>query len=457
MWSRLVQASEWSRDKQRPGSRSRTGTIRSFGGGTIEVPTDFPTIAAALAAASAGDTVLVLPGLYVEAVEVRDGIHLVGRDGPAVTELRGTGTGTTLTVVDSGSGTLVSGLRVTGGLAASGGGIRLRGQRTEIRDSWIEENAAIGPWPDGIGGGILIEADSCLIAGSRIRGNTALAGGGVAAPFRRSVLPPDFVIIDCDVVENEATYFGGGAIVGLGLSLDIERVTLARNSARLSGGGVHGLGLVWLRECTLDRNEVRDGEGSGASGAGLLLRQSIVSNGAGGAGLYTLGSSWVFLVCTDLWNPAGTEILSHGLDSLPIPFHVDPFYCDGPGGNYTLASNSPCLDLGTCGRVGRFDQGCDALSSPGTASAAAPDLIPRTWPNPASGEIHIAVPRSPHTRALEVFDVTGRSVQTIVVGAGVSQLTWRASGQDGRRFPAGVYFVAFEKGEANRTARLVLR
>jgi hypothetical protein len=65
------------------------------------VPTAYPTIQSAINAAVAGDTVVVEPGAYQEAITLRDGIAVRGRE-TARTILSGGGTGTVVTV----SGTL---------------------------------------------------------------------------------------------------------------------------------------------------------------------------------------------------------------------------------------------------------------------------------------------------------------------------------------------------------------
>ena len=69
------------------------------------VPTGYASINAAIAAASAGDTVVVEPGTYQETLSLKDGVAVRGRE-TARTVLSGGGTGTIVTVSGSISATI---------------------------------------------------------------------------------------------------------------------------------------------------------------------------------------------------------------------------------------------------------------------------------------------------------------------------------------------------------------
>src|SRR4051812_47354756 len=58
------------------------------------VPADYPTVTAALAASSSGDTVIVAPGTYTESVTVPAGVLLDSSGGPSVTTIDGGQVGT---------------------------------------------------------------------------------------------------------------------------------------------------------------------------------------------------------------------------------------------------------------------------------------------------------------------------------------------------------------------------
>ncbi|MEK7684677.1 MAG: MBG domain-containing protein, partial [Verrucomicrobiota bacterium] len=61
--------------------------LRASSARVLEVPTEYPTIQAAIAAAQSGDTVFVLPGEYLESVTLKEGIVLQG-SGPDRTKIK---------------------------------------------------------------------------------------------------------------------------------------------------------------------------------------------------------------------------------------------------------------------------------------------------------------------------------------------------------------------------------
>jgi flagellar hook assembly protein FlgD len=66
-------------------------------------------------------------------------------------------------------------------------------------------------------------------------------------------------------------------------------------------------------------------------------------------------------------------------------------------------------------------------------------------PNPSRGAFAFSyVLTSAGTVALTVFDATGRRVATLDAGereVGAHPVQWNGRGSDGRRLPAGLYFV----------------
>jgi hypothetical protein len=98
--------------------------------GTIDVPTDHATVAAALAAAVPGDSVLVAPGTFAPSTNsevfpltVPDGVSLLG-SGIQSSILDAEGTGRVVQLFGSGAAR-VSGFTLRGGVADRGGGIHI--------------------------------------------------------------------------------------------------------------------------------------------------------------------------------------------------------------------------------------------------------------------------------------------------------------------------------------------
>ena len=114
-----------------------------FSASIIHIPKDYPTIQQGIDAASRGDTVLVAPGVYYEALLIQKRITLASHfltTGDAsyigkTTIDGGGGRAVTIWIKSGGSGTTVAGLTVTHGLD----GIKLQGMAT-IVDNHITDN-----------------------------------------------------------------------------------------------------------------------------------------------------------------------------------------------------------------------------------------------------------------------------------------------------------------------------
>jgi hypothetical protein len=114
-------------------------------GASFTVPTDFPTIQAAINAAAAGDTVFVRPGVYAERLNLgAKNLRLISTDGPAVTLLeygnfRGHG-------VDLGGGDQLLGFTIHSAIADHGGAVSVYagGAAPVIRSNVFSVNDAFG-------------------------------------------------------------------------------------------------------------------------------------------------------------------------------------------------------------------------------------------------------------------------------------------------------------------------
>jgi len=133
----------------------------------LRVPLNYPTIQAGVAAASAGDTVLVAPGVYFESVTMKPGVHIHGEPGAILD-----GSQTLGAVVQALSGiertAVLSGLVIRRGQQA---GIFLNQASPMLRNNVIIEHA--GP-------GILCAQASPHVLNNAIVAN---AGGGVVCQY----------------------------------------------------------------------------------------------------------------------------------------------------------------------------------------------------------------------------------------------------------------------------------
>jgi len=198
-------------------------------------PADFNTIQAAINDANNGDTVLVLPGRYVENIRLLGkNITLTGSDPADPTAVADTiidGNDVNSVVTFSGtenSTCVLSGFTITDGNAPKGGGIYGNGTTATISHNLITSNKAVGYGMPGsqIGGGGIYGCAG-LIRNCTIRDNRAYMGGGLSECHGR--------IEASAILENRASYLGGGLGACNG---SIQGNVIARNSAVGHGGGL---------------------------------------------------------------------------------------------------------------------------------------------------------------------------------------------------------------------------
>jgi hypothetical protein len=259
----------------------------------LRVPQDFPTIQAAIDAATEGDSVILADGLYAAAGN-RDlefhgkGIVVASANGPAAC------------VIDCSdeNGTWHRAFRLGENEPPSAAIIGL----TIINGMELR------------GGAILCENDaSPLIAGCVFRNNRAQKDGGAIA-----VIGGEALIRDCLFEFNQASLGGclrsrhccgwgiGGAIALLTTDSVVERCVIAGNRSVGSGGGI-GVQLAnpsipqppesfspVVKNCLITRNVARAGDGGGLAcyaGSPLILNCTLVANfsqcpGGGLAGVF---------------------------------------------------------------------------------------------------------------------------------------------------------------------------
>jgi len=375
-----------------------TGTVYTVDvGGTG----DYDTIQHGLDAASEGDTVLVLPGVYVgegnrnlsfgtknlvlrgnpldPAATVIDCQHASGN---RALRLVGTGQDTT-SVID---GFTIRRGRVAGP-AEPGAGIRCWQTSPKLLNLIITENAAeFG----GTGGGIYCGNSSPVIRNVTFSLNSADNGGGLycatySSPKLRNVSFSDNVaanrgaavycgtgsdpaLTDVTIVANTAGNEGGG-LYCFQSSPELNRVAFIRNEAFQSGGGVfcNDECSPSLANVTLALNEATDTGGIYlVDSCDPTISNTIISYSTGGAMSCQGGSDPTVMHCYSFEN--GSDALCGARPDNVIG--VDPDFCDYPNDDLTLASTSPCLPGNNewSELVGAYGEGC-----------SQPSVEPRSW------------------------------------------------------------------------------
>ena len=182
----------------------------------------------------------------------------VAIDGPGSAAVTISGGGTVgVFQVNSGVNADLSDLTITGGSAATGGGINNAGTLT-LAGSTVEANAAAGA-----GGGIN-NVGTLTLAGTAITGNSAgSSGGGINNP---GILT---LSAGATISGNSATGSGGG-IADAG-TLTLTSIAISGNTAGIGGGVVVGGTLT-------DTASTISGNSASTSGGGIAVRAGGVAS-----------------------------------------------------------------------------------------------------------------------------------------------------------------------------------
>src|SRR6266478_799186 len=186
----------------------------------------YTNIAAAIAAAKAGDTISILDAVHTESNITVDRSLTIQGQGAAKTAVDGAQNGTVFTV-DAGVTATFRNLTIRNGLSdASGGGILNLGTLSVFDSTFSSNSAALG------GGGIWNE-DTMTVTNSNFSNNGATGGGGIGNPGTLTVIDSTF--------SGNGADGGGGIVTGNGVlpggSLTVINSTLSGNDA-LDGGGI---------------------------------------------------------------------------------------------------------------------------------------------------------------------------------------------------------------------------
>jgi hypothetical protein len=229
-------------------------------------PADFDNIQAAIFAASDGDTVLILPGLYsnvfVDSIFNTNGkkIHIRSSGGASVTFVDGRNQYRCIEC-DSGedSETIIEGLTVTNGFAPFGSGIYLSNSSPTIRNCIFTDNDA-----QFYGGSILCQTAHPAIEGCTFSGNMAGAwGAGIYAMYDSN---PE--ISDSNFVDNIAVENGGAIASGSQSHTTVTNCVFSSNSSA-TGGAIYNV----LSDCTVENCNFA-GNAATVEGCAIAARES---------------------------------------------------------------------------------------------------------------------------------------------------------------------------------------
>ena len=227
---------------------------------TTIVPPGTGTISNALSNASDGDMLLLEKGAYFDNVLIDKSISITGA-GASLSTVNGKQIDTVFNINPNIVVTL-SGMTITNGLAANGGGIYNEGT-LNLNNVMITGNTATM-----YGGGIENDgSDSAatvnMYAGSSIASNSAQDGGGGGI---YNVAGTVNMYAGSSITDN--TVFGnGGGIQNYGGTVNLNGGSIAGNTAGI-GGGIDNYGTVNLNSGSIAGNTAQWGHGGGIDNDG---------------------------------------------------------------------------------------------------------------------------------------------------------------------------------------------
>lgn len=380
--------------------------------GTRTVPTEFPTIAEAVAASLDGDTIRIEPGTYAEHLTLANRtLTFEGAGGPDVTILDGGGSGTIFTI--NGGTYVMRGLTLAHGNSGGtwGGAINIDsnngpGGNLSLEDCTIRDSQ--GTYGGGIAlfaryAPISVTARNCLFLNNR----SDYGGGGAVYAGWLS----NFSCESCRFEWNSAAYVGGAIYGSFGFAT-VTDSALVGNSAAGSGGAViaSGWGSVYLERCVLSGNGAGGSGGAGHATGGMygpavIARNSLLfgnaaaaggalsvesggrieavfstiadNTAATGGGIYAAEGVLAVVRDSIIYRNSSLSVLPAGTVSFsdveggfegPGNIDLDPLFTNPAAGDYTLALHSPCVDA-----ADPADQGLD-LAGTARPLGPAPDM-----------------------------------------------------------------------------------
>ena len=342
---------------------------------TWHVPTDAPTIQAAIDAAADGDIIALADQTFTgpgnrDLSFAGKAITIGSASGDAarcIIDCQGSGSdphfGFSFTEGEGGASRLEN-VTIRGGAFATGyhggGAVFMVGASPAITGCVFRNN--FSPWD---GGALHCLQGSPTISDCVFEDNFSGSRGGAAA-FDSDQPDSAPVLTRCLFRNNEAV-FGGAVFVRAQALPLLEFCTFSANSASGSGGGIFcSEAALTVRNCTFSRNSsvLEGGAIGGDFVAGATVENTLITHSLSGGAVACLQDDSINLSCCLLYNNVDGDWTDCVGGQYPGDGNLaeSPQLCS-PTPDYdrmwVLQEDSPCApDQTACGLIGAWDVGC---------------------------------------------------------------------------------------------------
>ena len=251
----------------------------------VNVPSQAPTIQAAIDAASSGDTIVVAPGTYFENVDFHGkNVSVVSSAGAGQTVIDGRGVGPVVSFSNGETNQAVlHGFTLQHGVPDlahnyAGGGVAILYSSPTVEQNYILDNVGSG---SGLGVGVTNGAP--VIRSNVIEGNhnticVNCMGGGIYVSYNTT---GGRVQITGNWIQDNSNYQGGGIASNGGGVMDVVGNVVVANRAQYDGGGYYEVNDTSpvLVQNWIVQNVAEEGTGlylSPRRGSPVLLNANLV-------------------------------------------------------------------------------------------------------------------------------------------------------------------------------------